>query len=298
MPEILNPGDFQRESLERPRDHGREKVDDQDLQYNRDKAEGQQTLVMYIERAGEVAHRRYDEELPAFAELRREPGQAGDVLPSLMREREQAIVPARSRAESDRRKIVRQGGNVLQLDLTVVIAVSPGAFRVGDHAAISVENIAESARADLMGGEVFGKPVQRDIGGDHARDPISRRKRRGDREPDQVHYREHLRIGDDERSLFRRLFVPEPLPRVVARRLLGCPEFRPRQIEKRVMIERGGRSARRSDPAIREFRAIWRNDSVDFGVWGKLPRLPERPVGEPGIGGGYRPAVPQHAQQV
>ena len=37
MPEILNPGNFQRQFLERPRNPCREKVDDQDLQHDRDK---------------------------------------------------------------------------------------------------------------------------------------------------------------------------------------------------------------------------------------------------------------------
>src|SRR6266566_1913171 len=78
--ELLDLGDLESELLEWRRDDGRQKIDDEDLQRDRNQPEEQQAIVVLLQRAGEVAQRRNDEKLPSLAELRRQCGNTRDVL--------------------------------------------------------------------------------------------------------------------------------------------------------------------------------------------------------------------------
>ena len=203
----------------------------------------------------------------------------------------------RPRAVGDRRQFIIERSDVLQLDPSVLARVGLRALGIGDHAAMVVQDIADRSRADLVLGEILGEAIQRDV---RRRDPGDLPigvKGRGNGEADQPQGREDIGIGDQQRFLFNGPPVPKPRPRIVAGRLVRCPDLGFGRVEQHIMIDRCGPLGA-VDPAIGVLAPLRRQLALDHHIWVDPPRLPEGAVGRSDIHADDLVAVDQDAEQV
>ena len=185
-----------------------------------------------VEGAGEVGHRRDDEELPSLAEIRRQGRQAREILPSAMLNEK----GCRPRADGRRRRSpasLFQRADVAQLDPASHCGVGPGEIRRRRAHGPVVEHVAQTCRTDPVLGDIGRQPSRVMSAAHHARTP-SPDERRATVKPIRPSTAKTSGSETISAPFSARLFVPEPLPRVVARRLLGTFRFRSRQESRNV----------------------------------------------------------------
>ena len=295
--EVLDLAHLERKLLQRRGDDARQEVDDADLQQDGDHAEQGQPLVLLVEGASEIGQRRDDEELPFLAEGRRQSRQARDIGLTGVLEREHLLVVARSGTEGDGRQIVADRGDVLQLDLAALGGIGLGAFGIGDHPALVVEDVGQRAGTDLALGEIVGKPVERDVRGGDATQLAIDIIGCADREAHETQRREDIDVAHRELAALLRGPIPEPRARVVGGGLLGAAELPPLLVEEQVVVDRR-RPAPRRDPAVGIGRANRRQLALDLDIGIDLPGLAERAVGQADIDTDDSVAVLQDAEEI